>query len=49
MILNLNKNVEDNVVFLNLKAFISAYFSVVSYKQEMHKSLLQEAHKLSPS
>ncbi len=36
--LNLIKNVEDAVVFLPLKVFISKSFSIVSYQQEMHKA-----------
>ena len=43
--LNLIKNVEDTVVFLTLNVFISASFSIASYKLEMLKSLLQRNRK----
>jgi len=36
---------EDTVVFLAGKMFISVNFSIVSYKQEMRKSLLQRIQK----
>ena len=35
-----------NVVFLHRKVFISVNFSIVSYKQEMRKSLLMKNQKL---
>ena len=37
--LNLIKNVEDTVVFLTRKVFISVSFAIALYKQEMRKSL----------
>ena len=43
--LNLTEDVEDNVVFLIQKVFISASFSIASYKQEMRKSLSQRNKK----
>ena len=39
------KNVEDNVVFLTRKVFISSSFSDASYKQGMRKSLSQKNRK----
>ena len=41
--LNLFKNMEDAVVFLTPKVFVS--FNIASYKQEMRKSLSQRNHK----
>ena len=34
-------NVEDNVVFLTRKVLISVNFVIVSYKQELRRSLMQ--------
>ena len=38
-------NVEDDTVFLTRKVLNSDYISIVSYKQEMRKSLLPRNHK----
>ena len=42
--LNLIEN-KDSVIFLSRKLFDSDNFSIVTYKQKMHKSLLQRNHK----
>ena len=39
------KNVEDIVVFMTQKVFISVNFSIISNKQKMPKSFLQKTHK----
>ena len=43
--LNLMKNVEDYVVFLNWKVLVCLNFSEVSYKEEMRKSIFQRNYK----
>ena len=40
-----DKNVGDNLFFLTQKVFISVTFSIVSYKKDMQKSLLQITHE----
>ena len=40
-----DKNVEDIVVFLSRKVFISASSSIASHKQEMRKSLSHKNRK----